>query len=81
MDLNLPGMSGHELTKQLKAREKTRHIPIVALTASLLPEEITQALKAGCAGHIAKPIDTRDLPRQISQFLNYDSTGDSIRNK
>ncbi len=81
MDLNLPGMSGQELTKRLKAEEKTRHIPVVALTANPLPEEIAQALQAGCVGHIEKPIDTRDFPRQINRFLSHDSTGRSARNE
>lgn len=69
MDLNLPGTSGYELTKRLKANKQTCQIPVIALTASLLPEDLNQAIEAGCSGHITKPINTRIFPHQIRHFL------------
>jgi CheY-like chemotaxis protein len=69
MDLCLPGMDGLTLTRKLKADEKTRHITIVALTASAMKGDDVNAFNAGCDGYITKPINTRELPRQISGFL------------
>jgi CheY-like chemotaxis protein len=70
MDVLLPGIDGYEATRQLRAEPETRHCVIVALTASATPEEKDQALAAGCDAYIAKPIDTRAFPRQISQFFS-----------
>jgi CheY-like chemotaxis protein len=69
MDLCLPGMDGLTLTRKLKADEKTRHIIIVALTASVRNGDKQKALSAGCDGYITKPINTRELPKQIAGFL------------
>jgi two-component system cell cycle response regulator DivK len=69
MDVLLPGIDGYEATRQLRAEPETRHLVIVALTATATPEAKDQALAAGCDGYIAKPIDTRAFPQQIRQFL------------
>jgi two-component system cell cycle response regulator DivK len=70
MDVLLPGIDGYEATRQFRADPETRHLVVVALTASTAPEEKDQALAAGCDGYIAKPIDTRTFPQQIRQFLS-----------
>jgi two-component system cell cycle response regulator DivK len=70
MDVLLPGIDGYEATRQIRAEPETRHIVIVALTASIAPEVKDRALAAGCDGYIAKPIDTRAFPQQIRQFLS-----------
>ncbi len=69
MDVMLPGINGYEATRQLKANQATRHIPIIAITANAAPAERDRALDAGCDGYIAKPIDTRALPNQVRLFL------------
>lgn len=69
MDLQLPGMSGLELTAQLKKTPATAAIPVVALTAYAMDADRQQALAAGCDGFLSKPIDTRDFPRKINEFL------------
>jgi CheY-like chemotaxis protein len=69
MDIALPGMDGLTLTRLLKADSQTRHIPIIALTASAMKGDETKALAAGCDRYITKPIDTRSLPRAIAEFL------------
>jgi two-component system, cell cycle response regulator DivK len=69
MDLQLPGQDGLSFTRQLKSDPETRDIPIVALTAHAMHGDRDVALKAGCAGYIAKPIDTRTFPVQVRQFL------------
>jgi CheY-like chemotaxis protein len=69
MDLQLPGMDGLELTRRLKADERTRHILIVALTAYAMRGDEERAREAGCDGYITKPIDTRTLPEVVAEYL------------
>jgi CheY-like chemotaxis protein len=69
MDLQLPGMDGLSLTRQLKAAPATRDIIIVALTASAMKGDAEKAREAGCDGYITKPIDTRTLPATLAGFL------------
>jgi CheY-like chemotaxis protein len=69
MDIALPGMDGLTLTKQLKADQTTRHIGVVALTASAMKGDDAKAWAAGCDGYITKPIDTRKLSEQVAQIL------------
>ena len=69
MDIQLPGMDGLSLTRQLKADPGTASIPVVALTAHALATDHQLSLDAGCVGYITKPFDTRLLPHQIAGFL------------
>jgi len=69
MDLQLPGMSGLDLTRRLKADPGTRGVMILALTAFAMKGDEQHALDAGCDGYVAKPIDTRTLPDLIARLL------------
>ncbi|HEX9475933.1 MAG TPA: response regulator [Candidatus Dormibacteraeota bacterium] len=69
MDVQLPGMDGLSLTRKLKADPAMARIAIVALTAHAMTGDREQTLAAGCAGYIAKPIDTRSFGRQVRDFL------------
>jgi CheY-like chemotaxis protein len=69
MDLALPGMDGLTLTRKLKADERLRHIPVIALTAFAMKGDEAKAYEAGCDGYITKPIDTRAFPRQVNDVL------------
>lgn len=69
MDLQMPGMNGFDLTRQLKAGEATRDIVIVALTAYAMKGDEEKAREAGCDGYVSKPIDTRTLPALIAAHL------------
>ena len=77
MDIALPGMDGLTLTKKLKADERTRHIPIVALTAFAMKGDDQKAFAAGCNGYITKPINTRLFAQQLAEFLPQDISSDS----
>ena len=70
MDVQLPGQDGLSLTRELKADPNSSRIPIVALTAHAMNGDRELALEAGCAGYIAKPIDTRMFAGQVRQFLD-----------
>jgi CheY-like chemotaxis protein len=69
MDLQLPGMDGLTLTRQLKAAPATRKIIIVALTAYAMKGDEQRAREAGCDGYISKPINTRTLPGIVAEYL------------
>ena len=69
MDIQLPGMDGLTLTRQLKADPATQHIPIFAATAYAMKGDEARARAAGCDGYFTKPIDTRQLPIDIAKFL------------
>lgn len=70
MDLQLPGMDGLTVTRQLKADLETVDIPIIALTAHAMPEDRARTLDAGCCAYISKPITYRPFVAEISRILN-----------
>ena len=69
MDVQLPGQDGLSLTRQLKADPATNAIPVVALTAHAMTGDRELALRAGCVGYIAKPIDTRTFGAEVRRYL------------
>jgi CheY-like chemotaxis protein len=69
LDILLPGSDGYEVSKRLKEDARTRHIPVVAMTADVLQGAREKALCAGFDGYIPKPIDVDLLPGQIHGFL------------
>jgi CheY-like chemotaxis protein len=70
MDVRLPGgMDGLEATRRIKALPRLAHIPIIALTASVRPEDERVAFDKGCDGFIRKPIDIDALPGQVADYI------------
>lgn len=57
MDLGVPGIDGLEATRRLKREPRTSAIPVVALTALVLPRYRAEARAAGCAAYLAKPVE------------------------
>jgi two-component system cell cycle response regulator DivK len=72
MDLSLPGMDGWEATRQLKADERTRQIPVVALTGHALAGASEGAKKAGCDSFVTKPCLPDDLVVEVRRMLSLD---------
>ena len=56
MDINLPGISGSEALKILRADPATAHIPVIALSANAMPRDIEKGLQAGFFRYLTKPI-------------------------
>ncbi len=65
MDLSLPVLNGWDATRQLKADELTRHIPVIALTAHAMTGARETALEAGCDDFDTKPVE---LPRLMAKI-------------
>ena len=69
MDLVLPEMDGFEAARQLRSESLTSHIPIIALSASVLPEHKHRAIDAGCDDFETKPVDFPCLLGKIARLL------------
>jgi len=70
MDIRLPGgIDGLEATRRIKALPQLAHIPILAMTASVRPEDMQRALNEGCSGFVRKPVDIDELPRQVAEYI------------
>ncbi len=69
MDMQLPKMSGLEVTKRLRQTPVFSHTPIIALTAYAMRGDKEQFMEAGCNAYLSKPISTRELPVIIDRML------------
>jgi two-component system, cell cycle response regulator DivK len=78
MDLALPRMDGWEATRRLKSDDRTRHIPIVALTGHALAGHAEGARQAGCDAFVTKPCLPDALVAEIQRMLEAQS-GDGKR--
>jgi two-component system, cell cycle response regulator DivK len=68
MDIQLPDISGVEVIRRLKADEQTRSIPIIAVTAFVMPAERTNILASGCDAYVAKPFKGDELVALIDYY-------------
>src|SRR3989338_3900452 len=69
MDLQLPGMDGLELTRQLKSDPRYKEAIIVEVTAYAMKGDREKALAAGCDEYISKPINTTTFADTITKLL------------
>jgi len=69
MDIQLPEVSGLDVTRQLKADSDLRHIPIIAVTALALRGDEERVLEAGCDAYITKPISVANFLDEVKKFL------------
>jgi two-component system cell cycle response regulator DivK len=68
LDIGLPGMDGIEIVTQMKADERLRDIPVIALTASAMRGDRERFLGAGCDDYLSKPIDVLELLSKVSEY-------------
>jgi CheY-like chemotaxis protein len=69
MDIQLPEVSGLEVARQLRQMSNFNHTPIIAITAYAMKGDKEKTISAGCDAYVAKPINTRELPRLITEML------------
>ena len=69
MDIHLPGMSGIEALKALRAEAATAQIPVIAITASVMKESVREVMAAGFNAFIEKPIDVRGFLDKVRGIL------------
>ena len=70
MDIQLPGIDGIEVSRQIKANPATSDITIVAVTAYALKGYEEKAKEVGCVGFITKPINTSKLAQDVRRYLD-----------
>ena len=70
MDIQLPGLSGLEVTKWLKADETLKSIPVIAITAFAMAGEEEKIGECGCDAYIPKPISIPDFLQTVERFAN-----------
>jgi len=74
MDINLPGISGIEALKILRADPATAHIPIIALSANAVPRDIAKGLEAGFFNYLTKPIKVTPFMEALDVALTFSQT-------
>jgi two-component system, cell cycle response regulator DivK len=69
MDVQLPGMSGIEVTKWIRAEQDLSYTPIIAVTAFAMTGDEERIREAGCDAYISKPVSVRNFLEIIDRFL------------
>lgn len=69
MDMQLPKIDGYEATRRIKADERLRVIPLVALTAHSMKGDRARAVDAGCDAYVTKPVDADEILAIIDRMI------------
>ena len=68
-DIQMPGMDGYGLLRSLQAEPRTRHIPVIAVSANAMPQDLARGLAAGFSDYLTKPLDLHRLLAAVSAAL------------
>lgn len=71
LDLKLSKRGGLELLQQLKAEERTRHIPVVVLTGNSHEKEMLESYRLGVNSYVVKPINSRQYAQVVGDIAYY----------
>ena len=69
MDVQLPEISGLEVTKKIKADDQLKSIPVIAVTAFAMKGDKEKVLEGGCEGYISKPISVPQFLETVASFV------------
>ncbi|MEI7668828.1 MAG: response regulator [Pseudomonadota bacterium] len=69
MDIQLPEISGLDVTKKIKSEKEIAHIPVIAVTAFAMKDDEEKIMQAGCQAYISKPISIVNFLDTIRKFL------------
>lgn len=69
MDMMLPKMDGYAATRAIKAMPHAADLPIVALTACIMPGDMERTFAAGCCGCISKPVNTDTFVTEVEKYI------------
>lgn len=79
LDVNMPGMDGFEVCRQLKTDAKTAHIPVIMLTAMADVESRVTGLDAGADDYLPRPFSPKELLARVQRSLRSKSSADEMR--
>ena len=72
MDIRMPIMTGYEAAKAIRALDRPdADLPIVAMTADAFSEDIQKCIDCGMNAHVAKPIDVKEVVKQLKKFMKH----------
>jgi two-component system, cell cycle response regulator DivK len=69
MDIQLPGVSGLDITRTIKANPQTATVPVIAVTAFAMKGDEEKIMAGGCSAYIAKPINIHHFLAVVQQFV------------
>jgi two-component system, cell cycle response regulator DivK len=69
MDIQLPEVSGLDVTKWLKADNELKHIPIIAVTAFAMKGDEERILEGGCEAYLSKPISVSKFLETVKNYI------------
>jgi two-component system, sensor histidine kinase and response regulator len=72
MDVQMPIMDGYEATRHIRSDPAFDGIPIIAMTANAMEQDLEMAREAGMVSHVAKPVDPEKLYRTLAEFIKPD---------
>jgi two-component system cell cycle response regulator DivK len=75
MDLQLPGIDGTEALRRIRSTAQGASVPVLAVTAFAMDADRSRALECGFDGYVQKPLNVRDLLRQVRDILNRERPG------
>jgi CheY-like chemotaxis protein len=70
LDISISRLDGYEVARSLKSNDRTRHIPVIAVTARAMKGEREKTLASGCDDYISKPVDAEILESKLDHWLN-----------
>ncbi|MEG4346400.1 response regulator [Microcoleus sp. A003_D6] len=71
LDISMPGMDGLAVCARLKSDPITRSIPVILLTARVMPSDMANFAEIGVAGVIRKPFEATTLPGKVAEILGW----------
>jgi len=71
LDFHLPGLNGLEILRQIRANERTRHIPVVMLSGLASNEQLVNCLDQGANSCVIKPVDSVTYVKQVALIIRY----------
>ncbi len=70
MDIRMPVMTGYDAAKAIRAMDREdADLPIIAMTADAFSEDIQRCLACGMNAHISKPIDIKEVAKQLRRYI------------
>lgn len=70
VDVQLPGLDGHEATRRIKADPALQHVAVIAVTSYAMSGDEEKAREAGCDEYLAKPVNTRELLAKVRKYTS-----------